>query len=189
MTPVQVERPRVSYSELERWPEDGRRYELYDGEVWVVPSPLPLHQRVLLTLEDFFRRYAEEHGGEALIAPLDIVFSEYDVVQPDLVFFQRARRHLVRPDSPIRHAPDIVIEVLSPSTAAVDRGRKQQMFARFGVREYWIVDPRSQVVEVFWLQGDAYLQAGRAAGTDVVESAVLPDLSIPVPALFERAFD
>jgi Uma2 family endonuclease len=189
MTPVQEERPRVSFSVLERWPEDGRRYELYDGEVWVVPSPLPVHQRVLLNIEDGFREYAEAHGGEALIAPLDIVFSEYDVVQPDLVFFQGARRHLVRPDRPIRDAPDIAVEVLSPGTAANDRGRKRRLFARYGVREFWIVDPRARAIEVYRLQDDAYVLAARATDSDFIESALLPDLRMAASAVFEQAFD
>ena len=141
-------------ADLERWPEDGRRYELYDGEVRVVPSLLPVHQVVVMNLVDVFRAYGREHGGLALQSPIDIIFSDYDVIQPDLVFFEASRRHLVRLDAPIRHHPDIAVEVLSPSTRAIDRGRKMQMFARYGMPESWIVGPDAKTIDVHVLRGD-----------------------------------
>ena len=128
--------PRVSYADLERTPEDGRRYELYDGEVYVVPAPMPRHQRVQMRLVEWFDHYAESVGGFAVDAPIDIVFSEYDVLQPDVVFFRPERAHLVDLDCVIRHVPDLCVEILSPSTEATDRGRKMQMLARYGVPEY-----------------------------------------------------
>jgi Uma2 family endonuclease len=140
----QVVKPRVSYTDLLHQPEDGRRYEIYDGEVFVVPSPLPLHQIVADNIGRILHEYSTLHGGLAITAPLDIVFSEHNVLQPDLVFFSRGRRQLVKLDEVIRHAPDLVVEVLSPSTESTDRGRKLQTFARFGVREYWIVDPTAR---------------------------------------------
>lgn len=82
---MEVVRPRVSYADLERTPEDGRRYELYDGEVFVVPSPLPIHQMVVQAILQLLDRYTTTHGGLVLVAPLDIVLTEFDVVQPDLV--------------------------------------------------------------------------------------------------------
>ncbi len=83
MCPVKAVRPRVSYADLERAPEDGRRYELYDGEVFVVPSPLPKHQVVALAVADIVRGYAREHGGFAVVSPIDIVFSDYDVLDSE----------------------------------------------------------------------------------------------------------
>jgi len=88
-------RPRVSYADLERAPEDGRRYELYDGEVFVVPSPLPKHQVVALRIVEMVSEYVRQHGGFCVTSPIDIVFSEYDVLQPDVIFFSPARAHLV----------------------------------------------------------------------------------------------
>jgi Uma2 family endonuclease len=141
MGAVERVQPRVSYADLERAPEDGRRYELYDGEVYVVPAPMPRHQRVQIRIVEWLDGYAASVGGLVVDAPIDIVFSEYDVLQPDVVFFGASRAHLVDLDRPIRHAPDLCIEILSPSTEATDRGRKLQMFARYAVPEYWIVDP------------------------------------------------
>jgi Uma2 family endonuclease len=120
----------------------------------------------------------------ALIAPLDIVLDEFDVVQPDVVFFRAERRHLVQPDAVTRHPPDIAVEVLSPSTAAVDRGRKMRMFATYGVPEYWIVDPVRRRIDVHTLEDGAYRLAQAAAADDVVRSVLLPDLTFTAGGVF-----
>ena len=128
---------KTTYTDLQSWPDDGRRYELYDGEVCVIPSPLLMHQDAVQARYRLLFAYSEAHGGKAIVAPIDIVFDELNVLQPDVVFFTADRSHLLRRDQPIRIAPDLAIEVLSPSTARNDRGRKMQTFARFGVPEYW----------------------------------------------------
>jgi Uma2 family endonuclease len=183
MSPVKVH-PRVSYADLERAPEDGRRYELYDGEVFVVPAPLPKHQIVTLAISDFVRGYAREHGGFAVVSPIDIVFSDYDVLQPDVIYFSPDRAHLVDVNRVIRHAPDLCVEVLSPSTAATDRGKKMQMFARYGVPEYWIVDPAAESLEVYELGAGAYNLRLRASGDDAVSPRSLPGLTFSAVSLF-----
>jgi Uma2 family endonuclease len=181
MAPVgEVVRPRVSYTDLVQHPEDGRRYEIYDGEVFVVPSPLPLHQIVADNIYLLLREYANVHGGVAITAPLDIAFTEYDVVQPDVVFFSEPRRHLVRLREVIRHAPDLVVEVLSSSTESTDRGRKLQTFARFGVPEYWIVDPTAPSIEVLLLKGADYQLQSQATIGQTLVSATLPELRLPI---------
>jgi Uma2 family endonuclease len=173
-----VVKPRVSFGDLQHQPEEGRRYEIFDGEMFVVPSPLPLHQLVTVNIDERLRAYARLHGGRSLVAPVDVVLSDYDVVQPDVVFFSSTRQHLVELREPIRHRPDLVVEVLSKSTAATDRGRKLQTYARFNVPEYWIVDPDAPSIEILQLQGGAYALAARAAGSETVASATLPDLAI-----------
>jgi Uma2 family endonuclease len=177
-------RPRVSYADLERAPEDGRRYELYDGEVFVVPAPLPKHQVVAITIAEALRKYAREHGGFAVASPIDVVFSEFDVLQPDVLYFCGDRAHLVDLNRVIRDAPDLCVEVLSPSTVATDRGKKMQMFARYGVREYWIVDPAAETLEVCELRGGGYELTAKAAGGMVVTPASLPGHSFPAGSLF-----
>ena len=184
MTVMRAAYPRVSYADLERAPEDGHRYELHNGEVLVVPSPVPRHQIVAQNLWRLLDAYASAHGGLAVIAPIDIVFSQYDVVQPDVVFFTASRRHLVQLDAPIRHAPDLVVEVLSPATAATDRGRKMQMFARYGVPEYWIVDPIAETIEICMLAETGYLPAQEALALESVQSATLPDLALHPSKVF-----
>jgi Uma2 family endonuclease len=190
MATVETVRPRLTFADLERMPDDGRRYELYDGEVVVVPAPLPLHQIVHSRLVEIFLGYASARGGLCLYAPLDIVFSDYDVLQPDIVYFGPERRGLIDLKEVIRYPPDLCVEVLSPSTARRDRGKKMQTFARFGVNEYWIVDPAALVLEQYELIGDSYQLRIRGAGDDCVISELLPGLEFPVREIFrdiERA--
>jgi Uma2 family endonuclease len=184
MSAVKVLRPRVSYADLERAPEDGRRYELYDGEVFVVPAPLARHQLIQQNIVQLLVAYAKQTGGFAVDSPIDIVFSDYDVLQPDVVFFSAARRHLIDLDRVIRDAPDLCVEVLSPSTAATDRGKKMQMFARYGVNEYWIVDPAGGTIEVYELAGDSYELRMTASGVAVITSRTLPDCSFRADSVF-----
>jgi Uma2 family endonuclease len=184
MGAVERVRPRVSYADLERAPEDGRRYELYDGEVYVVPAPIPRHQRVQIRLVEWLDAYAESVGGFTVDSPIDIVFSEYDVLQPDVVFFGPSRAHLVDIDRAIRHPPDLCVEILSPSTEATDRGRKLQMFARYGVPEYWIVDAVAQAIEVHRLEAGVYTLVQRASGDDEVRSPALPGAALRARRVF-----
>lgn len=184
MARVKVVQPRVSYADLERAPEDGRRYELYDGEVFVVPAPLPRHQVSQQLVLEVVRAYAAQYGGFAVDSPIDIVFSDYDVLQPDVVFFRRERQHFIDLDAPIRHAPDLCVEVLSPSTAATDRGRKMQMFARYGVPEYWIVDFLARTVEVHCLATGAYIVTSVARDRDVIVSPTIDGLTFGAATVF-----
>jgi Uma2 family endonuclease len=178
MTGVKAVYPRVSYADLEGWPEDGRRYELYDGEVYVVPSPIPLHQMVSARLYLALDEYTRTHGGIVLYAPLDIVLTDFDVVQPDLLLFMPERRHLVNPRAVTRHAPDLAIEILSPSTAGNDRGRKPQLLARHRVREYWLVDPDAVAIEIYRLEESRFVLSSRAERSATIESPLLPALSL-----------
>ena len=184
MAPMPTAQARVGYTDLLDMPDDGRRYEIHGGELVVVPSPLPRHQMVVQRVFLLLHEHGLETGGLALIAPLDIVLDEFDVVQPDIVFFRAERRHLVRPDAVTRHPPDIAVEVLSPSTAAVDRGRKMRMFAAYGVPEYWIVDPIRRQIDVHALENDAYRQAQSASADDIVRSVLLPGLAFPASHVF-----
>jgi Uma2 family endonuclease len=181
---VERVRARVSFADLERAPEDGRRYELYDGEVYVVPAPIPRHQVVQHTVAEALRALCRQHGGFAVGSPIDIVFSEYDVLQPDVVFFRPERAHLVDLDYAIRHAPDLCVEILSPSTEATDRGRKLQMFARYRVPEYWIVDPVNETIEVHRLEGGGYVLAQCASADDEISSTVLPGATFRAGRIF-----
>jgi Uma2 family endonuclease len=181
MTGMRAANPRVSFAELERWPEDGRRYELYDGEVSEVPSPILLHQIVSSRLHVRLNAYADEHGGLVLFAPLDIVLTEYDVVQPDLLLFTRERQPLLNLRKANRVPPDLAIEILSPATAANDRGRKMQLLARHRVCEYWLVDPEAAAIEVYGLSGQQFVLTSTASGRERVRSPLLPGL-ILMPA-------
>jgi Uma2 family endonuclease len=185
MAVVKKFRRRMTYADLEQMPDDGRRFELYDGEARVVPSPIPLHQLVAHRLANEFEAYQQNHGGIVFLSPLDIVFSEVDCVQPDVVFFEHTRRHLIDLRKAIRVAPDLAVEVLSPGTARIDRGKKMRMFAKFGVREYWLVDPDAKTIEVYRLTDTTYVLAQRAAEHETAQSTILPAFAVKVTALLE----
>ena len=185
MALMKTVRPLISHQDLQEAPEDGRRYEIYDGEVFVVPAPVPLHQIVALNLYDLFRTWVRQHGGLVLVSPIDIVLSDYDVVQPDVVFFTPERIHLVRAREPIRAAPDVAIEVLSPSTRATDRGKKMQLLARYGVPEYWLVDPDASAIEVYQLEDGAFVLHLAASAGDRVRSPRIADIDWAADDIFK----
>jgi Uma2 family endonuclease len=181
---MQQVRPRMRFADLERMPEDGRRYELYDGKLSEVPSPLPVHQRVAINVVESLREYERASGGRVFIAPLDIVLDEYNVVQPDIVFFMAERAGAINMHRVIRLPPDLAVEVLSPSTEQTDRGRKLRLLARFGVREYWLVDPVGQTVELLVLDDDHYALGQTAGVRDTITSRALPALSVSAARVF-----
>lgn len=148
-------RIRFTYRDYKSIPEtDPRRFELLDGELVMVPAPSISHQRASGNLEFILREFVRRHQlGWVLDAPIDVVLGEGDeveVVQPDILFISRERRHMLHHDE-IRGAPDLVVEVLSPATEARDRGYKRTLYARHGVKEYWLVDPEKQTLEVYTL--------------------------------------
>jgi Uma2 family endonuclease len=182
MAGVKAAQERVSYADLERWPEDGRRYELYNGEVFEIPSPIVLHQFVLGRIYLALSAYVQVHGGSVFVAPLDIVLTDYDVVQPDVLLFTPEREHLLHMRQVTRHAPDLAIEILSPGTERNDRGRKLRLLERHHLAEYWLVDPDDPVVEVYQLHerldAGRLMPAGTARGDERLASPLLPALDL-----------
>jgi Uma2 family endonuclease len=176
--------PRVGFAELAQWPDDGRRYELYDGEVVVVPSPFPRHQRVAAQIGEVLKDYERANGGLVFCVPIDIVFSEYDVLLPDVVYFRESRRHVVDMMAATRAAPDLAVEVLSRSTEARDRGRKMRLLAKHAVPEYWIVDPAGNTIEVYSHDGDSFRLVRNFDEHDEVESPTLPGLRFRAGRIF-----
>ena len=181
---VSVAEPRVSFSDLLQMPEDGRRLELYDGEVFEMPSAVPRHQVAVDNIKQILNRYRDAHGGLSFVSPIDIVFSEYDVVQPDIVFFLQSRRHLVNFDKVIRDRPDLAVEVLSPGTVSNDRGRKLRMFSRYGVPEYWIADSVRGCLEMHVLAGNRFAAPVTSCGDEPVSSRILAGLTFPASDAF-----
>lgn len=176
----------MTWSELEQLPEDGPRIELYDGEVWVMPSATAVHQHIALNTAMLFREYERRAGGRVAIAPLDVVFSEYNVVQPDVLYFVEERVHLLAAAKRPKHRPDVVVEILSPTTESNDKGRKLRMFARYEVPEYWMIDSDDRALEIRSLRGSFYAVTVKASGDDMVTSPLLPDLSFALSRLFEK---
>jgi Uma2 family endonuclease len=168
----------LTYQAYLRMPDDGMRRELLGGDLHVTPAPGPSHQRVVLRLAVLLDAWVRRHAlGEVFPAPVDVVLSEADVVQPDLVYVSAGRLDIVTARA-IQGAPDLVVEVLSPSTAPLDRGPKLATYARAGVREYWLVDPDMRAAEQHVPEGGAFRPAARAAGDGTFTSPLLSGLSI-----------
>ena len=165
---------------------EGTRYQLLDGEMIVAPSPISRHQRILFALSVALREFVtRQQGGEVFIAPLDVVLSNYDVAQPDILFVSNARSDIVT-EANIQGAPDLVVEILFPGTATYDRGYKQALYSRHNVREYWLVDPDADTVEVLAesQEGLATVASYDAAGT--LKSPLLEGLAIELAGIFSR---
>lgn len=174
----------ATYEALLETPDDGRRYEIHDGELIVSPSPTWWHQRAIFRLAYEFESHARAHdlGGAVFTAPLDIRFAPHNIYQPDVIYISPARLHILRDTMPVEGAPDLVVEVLSPSNRTYDQQQKAAVYARFGVLEYWIVDPEFDTIEVFGLQDGAFALIPTENGHAV--SHVLPGLTIDPEALF-----
>lgn len=138
---------RITWRDVLLMPEDGKRYEAIDGELYVTPAPWRRHQRLVLLFARALYQALEEPGhGEVYFAPFGVEFPETEEgVQPDLLFVSKERLHIVGEDW-IRDAPDLVIEILSPTTASRDRGIKRKLYERQGVAHYWMVDPETEEV-------------------------------------------
>ncbi len=139
----------TTWEDVLRMPDDGNRYEVIGGRLYMTPAPVTRHQRVLARLwSALFRILVDSGRGEAFCAPLLVQFpGTGDRVQPDLLFISGERRAIIG-EKQVTGAPDLVVEILSPSTAHRDRGIKLDLYARHGVRQYWIADPDEDVVDV-----------------------------------------
>jgi Uma2 family endonuclease len=170
----------LTYDDLQRFPDDLFRREIIDGELLVTPAPGRRHQRAVAELISLLLRYAKEHGGEALPAPVDVRFSDVDVVEPDLVFV-RADRVASLGDEPfIRVPPDLAVEVSSASTRRDDLTRKKALYERYGVAEYWFVDLDADRLEVYLLTGDHYERPVFYGRGEAIDSSSLSGLRVPV---------
>ena len=143
-------RVRLTYDDFMLFPDDGKRHELIDGEHCVTPAPNARHQLILGNLYFLIRAWLEDHPvGQAFLSPLDVVFTSFDVVEPDLLFISRGRAAQIVGIKNVTGAPDIVVEIGSPSTRKRDETIKRRLYERSGVAEYWIVDPDLEVVRVY----------------------------------------
>ncbi len=176
-------KPRKTLEDFRALPSETRA-ELIDGELTLMTAaPIYPHQqasRNLMFLVDSFVRSGP--GGVLLAAPMDVYLPGGDVVEPDILWIREERRGIVRDH--VEGAPDLLIEILSPSTADRDRHVKKALYAREGVAEYWIVDTAARTVEVFALAGGRYEPAGYHLEGGSVASGVLPGLRVPVADIF-----
>jgi Uma2 family endonuclease len=163
----------------------GVRLELVNGEVAVSPSPIPDHSFTVLTLARILGEHIEESDLGEILADVDTIFGEYDVRRPDLLYFTKARRHLIG-EKAIEGPPDLCVEVLSPSSGTIDRKEKAKLYAAGRVANYWIVDPHGKTIEAYRLSRGKYVGKVRGSGSDVVRLAPFTTLDIPLAKLWRR---
>jgi Uma2 family endonuclease len=174
-----------TYQDCQLMPDDGNRYEIIDGELFVTPSPSTTHQRVSKRIQRALMEQLEDHHiAEVFAAPVDVIFSDTTVVEPDLVAVAWARRGMIT-ERGIVGAPDLVVEIASPRTRERDRTVKLKLYASRGVAEYWLVDPERHVVEVLALSGDGYRLVAEHGPAETVSSALFP-VELDVDPIFVR---
>lgn len=176
---------RFTYADYRHLPDDGLRYEVLDGELVVSPSPSRRHQQLSKRLQfELYKHVEVDHQlGEVYDAPFDVILADDNVLVPDLIYVARERQALFSQRG-LDGAPDLVVEILSPSTRSRDLGVKRRIYARFGVRELWLVDPERDMVDVHRLvDGELELAGTYGPGDDLV-CHVLPELRLDLRAVF-----
>ncbi len=174
---------RYNYNDYLLLPED-KRYELLDGELYLNPAPNIKHQLISGNLEIVLALHVRSRDlGVILHAPCDVLLSEEDVVQPDILFVRKERAGITG-QANIKGAPDLVVEILSASTRSRDLELKRKTYARFGVQEYWIVDPDEETVEILVWHEAGYQRAATYSKPDTVSSPLFPDLRLPLSEVF-----
>ncbi len=173
-----------TYEDYAALPDDGHRYEIVNGVLIMAPAPSPEHQSITVRIAYYLFPHIDLAGiGKLLTAPLDVELEPKNVYQPDLVVVLNA--HLARVAAKrIIGAPDLVVEVASPSTAAYDRLTKYEEYARAGITEYWIVKPIAHAVEVLVLENGKYRSLGIFSGQQTLPSRVVPGLPVKVEQFF-----
>jgi len=175
---------RLTYADWLRLPDDGRIYEIIDGELFVTPTPSIQHQRISRNVAMRLAAFLEGSGrGEMLYAPTGVRVSDDSVVEPDLLVVLDEHRDRIG-EQVIDGPPDLVIEILSPGTARRDLVTKREIYSRAGVPEYWIVDSEAANVEVLVLERGAYSRAGLYRRAETLKSPLLPDFDLPLTEIF-----
>ncbi len=177
---------KLTYVDFLEFPDDGQRHELIDGEHYVTPSPFLRHQELSRRLTVELELHLRQHGGgRVFYAPLDCVFTDFDVVEPDILLVTADQFHILTEEH-IQGAPALVVEILSKGTRKVDETIKRDLYDRVGVREYWLVDPAGQRITVYARSGDRlgrqqHLSAERH---DTLTTTLLPGFALSLSDYF-----
>jgi Uma2 family endonuclease len=177
---------RLTYDDFVLFPEDGLRHEILDGEHYVSAAPYLRHQAVSMNLSGLLSSFIRSHGlGRLFAAPTDVLLSRHDIVEPDLVFVSKERLQILT-EKNIQGAPDLVIEILSGSTKKVDQGIKLERYERFGVQEYWLVDPDRNTITVYRSDSERFQRAAvlSTEAEDVLQTPLLPGLDLRLSEVF-----
>lgn len=184
---IQSHKVKFTYEDYLLFPENGKRHELIDGEHYMTPAPGTKHQRISRKLLTAFENFLKHKKvGEIFDAPFDVILSDVDVVQPDLLFISRDRASIIT-EKNIQGAPDLVIEIISETTRKTDEVIKRKLYERFGVQEYWVIDPELESVKVYRMVDQKYTRVAELTleAGDSLTTPLLPHLTIPFTQIFE----
>jgi Uma2 family endonuclease len=175
-----------TYEDYLSFPEDGKRHELIDGEHFVTPAPRTKHQQIITNLHRLITPFVHTHTlGAVFSAPTDVVLSDIDVVQPDFLFISAYHTSIIA-EANIQGPPDLTVEILSEGTRKTDEVIKRKLYERYGVREYWVVDPVLETVKIYRRRDNQFeppVQLSREEGQHVT-TPLLPQLHIPLEEIF-----
>ncbi len=177
---------KLTYDDLVKMPDDGKRHEIIDGKHYVSPSPHLRHQVVAGRLHGGLFTFLESHPlGHLFIGPTDILLSLHDVVAPDLVFVAREHEAILT-EANVQGPPDLIVEVLSPSTRRIDELRKWRLYEREGVQEYWIVDAKADRIKIYRQAGSGFGPASELslAAAATLTTPILPGFALPLDKIF-----
>ena len=177
---------KFTYEDYLLFPDDGRRHELIDGEHVVTPSPITKHQIISRNLSGFIFVYlSEKKLGHLFCAPMDVVFSDLDVVQPDLLFISNKKASIIT-EKNIQGAPDLVVEILSDLSRKTDEIIKRKIYERYQVGEYWIIDPELETIKIYRMTNQVYARTAELSieTNDSLTTTLFPNWTLPLAALF-----
>lgn len=164
--------------------DDEKRYEIYEGILTVVPAPATRHQKISWKIEYTIGGFIEENNlGDIFAAPTDVVFAEDVVLQPDILFISKERSEIIKPQA-VMGPPDLVVEIASPSTSSYDTVKKRELYQRYGVKEFWLVFPEENAIEVLILGEGIYREFTSVKGTGRVKSKILTGLEVDAQDIF-----
>jgi Uma2 family endonuclease len=186
MQPAPIETERLTANDYRALPEAGPRYQLVEGELHMAPAPNSYHQEIVWNLSRIFVRYLDGHPvGRVYLAPYDVYLSQHDVVQPDLLFLAKDRQQMRQEDG-LHGAPDLVVEVISPSTAQLDKKTKRAIYAHAGVKELWLIDPILLQIHLYDFARDLAKAVRILDEDESFTSALLPGLTVVAAEVFKR---
>jgi len=180
---VAIEKKKYTYEDYAKLPE-GSPYQLIGGDLIMVPAPTPYHQIISRKIEFWLLQHVEKNDlGEVLDSPIDVYFGEEDIFQPDIIFISKERSAIIG-QTKIEGAPDLIIEILSPSTAYYDLGRKYSVYEKAGVKEYWLIHPDRKRIEVYINRDDRFQLIQAVEKTGIVKSELLRDFEVELGKIF-----
>jgi Uma2 family endonuclease len=174
----------LTYDDYRTLPNDGKQYEIIEGELLMSPPPTYLHQVISRNLFKVLDQYVSKNKlGEILYAPFDVVLSMRNVVQPDLMYISSERLDIIAENNVVE-APDLVVEILSEATAGIDRIRKKMLYEKYAANEYWIVDPTKRAIEQFILREQALELNGTFDASQSFLSSAIRGFTMPAGKMF-----